>query len=41
MTKEEALTIIKQACASVVGSLEVHERIQSAIKVIEDSFKKK
>lgn len=37
MTKEQALDIIKQACASVIGNLEVHTKIQEAIKVIEDT----
>lgn len=40
MTEEEALTIIKQACASVVGNLEVHDKIQRALKVVEDNLLK-
>lgn len=33
MTKEEAETIIKQACALVVANLETHQRIQTALEV--------
>lgn len=41
MSNEEALEIIKQACASVVGNLEVHTKIQEAIKVVEAELTKK
>ncbi len=35
MNKKEALQIIKQACASVVGDLRTHQQIQEAVQVIE------
>jgi len=38
---EEALELIKQACASVVGNLEVHNKIQSAVKLVEEKLQKK
>ena len=38
MTQEEAMQIIRQACASVVGNLEVHSKIQEAVKVIEEEI---
>lgn len=39
MTKEEAINIIKQACASIAANLETHQQIQTAISVIEEYFK--
>lgn len=41
MTQEEALTVIKQACASIVGNLEVHTKVQQAIKIIDEALKPK
>jgi len=43
MTKdiEEALELIKQALASVVGNLEVHNKIQEAVSKIEAELKPK
>lgn len=35
MTTEEALQIIKEACASVVANLATHQKIQEAIAVLE------
>jgi hypothetical protein len=35
MTKEQAIEIIKQVCASFVGNLGQHNQIQEALKVIE------
>lgn len=34
MTKDEALEVVSQACASVVANLESHQRIQAALQVI-------
>jgi hypothetical protein len=39
MNKEEAIQIIKQACAMVVANLETHQKIQEAIQVIEKEKK--
>lgn len=40
MTKEEALNIIRQACASVTGNLETHNQIQTAILTVEKLLEK-
>jgi hypothetical protein len=40
MEKEAAMTIIKQACASVVADLATHQKIQEAIKAVEDELDK-
>jgi hypothetical protein len=36
MNKEEALNVIKQACAGVTANLDTHSTIQQAIKKIEE-----
>jgi len=41
MNTEEAITVIKEACASVNGTLAVHTHIQSAISIIEQELAKK
>ena len=38
MTKEEALDVVSQACASVVANLESHQRIQAALQVLASSI---
>jgi hypothetical protein len=37
---EDALNIIKQACASVVANLESHQVVQAAISKIEEELTK-
>jgi len=39
MNKDQALEILKQACASVVANLEQHKQIQLALAVIEGALK--
>lgn len=41
MTKDEAINVIKQACAGVVANLQTHQTIQQAIQVIEAELKPK
>lgn len=38
MNNEQALNIIKQACASIQANLETHNQIQVAIQTIEKSL---
>lgn len=40
MDKDQALNIIKQACASIQADLRTHEQIQSAIKAVEEALGK-
>ncbi len=35
MTNEEALVIIRQACASIQANLDTHQRVQAALHHIE------
>lgn len=36
MNEQEAIQVIKEACANVSANLAVHQKIQQAIAVIED-----
>lgn len=38
MTKEQAMNILKNACANFVGNLKDHETIQGALAVIEKAL---
>jgi len=41
MSKEEALAIVRQVASEFVGNLKDHEKIQEAIKLIENELKDK
>jgi len=38
MTKEQALSVIKEVCAKVQADLATHQTIQTAIQVLEREF---
>lgn len=41
MNLDQAIKIVKEACASFVGNLQDHSRIQEALLLIEKSLKDK
>ena len=41
MNQEQALQIIKQACASIQANLATHQQVQKAIEIIEKGIAKK
>lgn len=41
MNLDQAITIVRQACASVMGNLETHQQIQVALGVVVAAAKEK